>query len=112
MKKIDIAFDIDGTLRDNTEKYPHGDARGAQPNEEIRTLLIILSQFKNVRCHIWSGGGKAYAEDIRRLFRLEPYVKETRCHGKFDDDGFIPQIAIDDMHKCDLGEINLIVKQK
>lgn len=112
MKKIIIAFDIDWTLRNNEKEYWVGNAIWAVPNEEIRSLLIMLSKFKNIECHIWSGGWKAYAEDIRRKFLLEKYIKESNCHWKFDDDSFVPDIAIDDMHSCELGNINLIVKQK
>lgn len=111
MKKISIAFDIDGTLRNNKYGYGVGDARFAVPNERIRTLLITLASFKNVECHIWSGGGKAYAEEIRRTFLLQKYVKEGHCHAKLDT-GLRPDIAIDDIQSCELGSINLICREK
>ena len=41
MKRVSIAFDIDGTLRNNKDK-------NIVANERIRTLLIILSSFKNI----------------------------------------------------------------
>lgn len=58
MKSITIAFDIDGTLRDNTitDSYV--------ANERIRTLLIILASMKNTRIMVWSGGGEAYARKV------------------------------------------------
>ena len=49
MKKITIAFDVDGTLRDNTA----GDRPIA--NERIRTLLVSLASFKNTKIIVWSG---------------------------------------------------------
>ena len=115
MKKIKIAFDIDGTLRDNKEEYGVWNPVWATPNENIRSLLITLSKFKNVQCYIWSWGGKRYADDIRKKFLLEKYVKESSCLGKWDMiDGelFRPDIAIDDIQDCRMGHINLIVKEK
>lgn len=108
MNKITIAFDVDGTLRSNQEEYECGNPLGAQPNERIRNLLISLASFKNIQIIVWSGGGKEYAEDIVRTFKLEPYVDE--CMSK--ESGFVPDIAIDDMHECNLGRHNLIVREK
>lgn len=54
MKQITIAFDCDGTLLNNTKQ-------DMVANERIRTLLVILSSFKNVRIIVWSGGGELYA---------------------------------------------------
>lgn len=105
MKKITIAFDIDWTLREGLDDN-EGNPLYAKPREEIRSLLIMLSSFKNIECHIWSGGGETYAKDIRRLFLLEKYVLESNCHSKMWD--FRPDIAIDDLD-IDLGKINLIV---
>lgn len=111
MRKITVAFDIDWTLRCNKKEYWVWNAIWAIPNEDIRTLLITLSKFKNIECHIWSWWGKAYAQDIRRLFLLQKYVKESHCHWK-NDVWFTPEIAIDDIQSCNLWMINLIVKQK
>lgn len=108
MNKITIAFDVDGTLRDNREGYEHGNPIGAQPNERIRTLLITLASFKNTQIIVWSGGGRDYAEDIVRAFKLESYV--DKCLSK--ESGFVPDIAIDDIHECNLGQFNLIVREK
>jgi FMN phosphatase YigB (HAD superfamily) len=49
MKRITIAFDCDGTLIDNTTK-----PGVIKANEEIRTLLITLAKFKNVKIIVWS----------------------------------------------------------
>lgn len=125
MKKILIAFDIDGTLRNNSEdttSNPMIDS-GKYPiaNEEIRSLLIILSKFKNVEIMVWSGGGELYARQICSALGIQKYV--DRYAGKWitetDDMGvrephpdIQPDIAIDDIHDCILGKINLICKQK
>lgn len=108
MNKITIAFDVDGTLRDNKEDYEQGNPIGAQPNERIRTLLITLASFKNTQIIVWSGGGREYAEDIVRAFKLEPYV--DKCLSK--ESGFVPDIAIDDIYECNLGQFSLIVREK
>lgn len=123
MNKVVIAFDIDGTLRNNTVNQM------ADPvaNEEIRTLLITLSKFKNVEIVVWSGGGEYYARQVVRAFGLEKYVdryadKKLRRTGNYTEDGLNeivefhpeikPDIAIDDIQDCQLGAVNLIVRQK
>lgn len=125
MKKFLIAFDVDGTLRSNkedTESHPSLSS-GAVPfaNEEIRSLLIILSKFKNVEILVWSGSGELYARQISYALGISKYV--DRYAGKWitAEDGMgvrqphpdiQPDIAIDDIQDCILGKINLIVKQK
>lgn len=118
MKKITIAFDVDGTLRNNTAVLPIA-------NERIRQLLIILSSFKNVKIVVWSGGGELYARQMARLFHVDQYVdgyasknpqrsvgvEETATKHVFKPD-IEPDIAIDDIQDCDLGIINLIVREK
>lgn len=115
MKKITIAFDIDGTLRDNTV----GDKIIA--NERIRTLLIILASMKNTRIIVWSGGGELYARQVSSAMAIDKYVDEytDKGYGGYDADGhpifttdFKPDIAFDDIHECELGGLNLIVKEK
>lgn len=111
MKKTIIAFDVDGTLI-NSE---------GEPNWRITELLRILSRFKNVEIVVWSGGGKSYAESIVRMLHLEKYVKrcaDKRHLGKnaegkhvFDPE-LKPDIAIDDIQACELGLVNLIVREK
>jgi hypothetical protein len=120
MKDILIAIDVDGTLRNNTTEE-------VVANEEIRTLLIILSKFKNVKILVWSGGGELYARQVCSSLGISEYVdryasKEyIKCPDCTDPDECThhvfgtkikPDIAIDDIHECELGAINLIVKQK
>lgn len=111
MKKVTIAFDVDGTLIDSD----------GNTNWRITELLRILSRFKNVDIVVWSGGGKSYAEMIVRHLKLEKYVKrcEDKNHLGKDESGkhifepsFKPDIAIDDIQACELGSLNLIVREK
>lgn len=109
MKKVVIAFDIDGTLRSNKIEYEHGDSSNVFINERIRSLLVALSSFKNVKIMVWSGGGELYARQVAKVIGVDPYVK---YYASKDWDGAKPDIAIDDIQECDLGEINLIVREK
>ena len=102
MRKVTIAFDVDGTLRSNET------ATCQEPNIRIVELFKILSTFKNTELYIWSGGGEDYAKYYAKLYDLP--VKEKNCISKFDD--FEPDIAIDDMHETDLGKINLKYKNR
>lgn len=113
MNKITIAFDVDGTLITNIANHKvHryiGKVYGAdQPNENIVNLLKILSKFKNVKIVVWSGGGKDYAQMWGTRLMLHSFV--WKYAGKLD--GLKPDIAIDDVQDCDLGKINLIVREK
>jgi len=103
MKKVIVAFDVDGTLRNN-----QGEAISA--NERIRTLLIILSSFKNIKIVVWSGSGELYARQVARAIHVEPYVD---CYAsKTEWKTLKPDIAIDDIQDTAIGKINLIVKEK
>lgn len=119
MKKIVIAFDIDGTLIRNDSG---NDMDGGEPiaNERIRTLLISLASFKNTEIVVWSGGGELYARQVASSLGIKKYVDKYcaknlvgKENGKhiFKPD-IKPDIAIDDIQDCVLGEINLIVKEK
>lgn len=120
MKKIVIAFDVDGTLIRNDGP---GDMDGGVPiaNERIRSLLIALSSFKNVRIVVWSGGGELYARQCAAAIGITRYVNQfagKNLVGKTPggqhifEPGIKPDIAIDDIQHCDLGLINLIVREK
>lgn len=117
MKKITIAFDCDGTLvtTDSAE------TRKIVANERIRTLLVTLARFKNVRVVIWSGGGEMWARQVGAALGLDKYVWKymDKIYLGRGDDGkikfgtdFKPDIAIDDIQACELGAINLIVREK
>lgn len=124
MKRITIAFDVDGTLIRNDGS---GDMDGGVPiaNERIRSLLIALSSFKNVNVVVWSGGGELYARQVCASLGIDSYVNGyysknlvdttvnatgARVH-TFSPD-IKPDIAIDDIQSCELGILNLIVKEK
>jgi len=128
MKTVTIAFDIDGTVRNN--KY----ANVPIANERIRTLLVTLASFKNTKIILWSGGGEIYARQIANAFGITKYIDEyadkqwrsvdsciggngagAQCiddsHNHFGTE-LQPDIAIDDMQKFNLGKLNLIVREK
>lgn len=121
MKQIRVAFDVDGTLIRNDSD---GDMDGGTPiaNERIRSLLVALSSFKNVTIIVWSGGGELYARQVANAIGIQSYVDEyasknligTKEDGSYDFQPDIekPDIAIDDIHACELGLLNLIVKEK
>lgn len=128
MEEVVIAFDVDGTILCNegiTPQTPtHLRPRMGLNLEIIQLIQILSRKMKNSKVIVWSGGGKAYAEQIVREYGLEPYVyacygKPTSApahlsqgdeydetiHGKVD-------ICFDDVHACTLAGINLIVKMK
>lgn len=113
MKTVVIAFDVDGTLRNNTD-----DTMVA--NERIRQLLIILSSFKNTEIIVWSGGGELYARQAAEKLHVTQFVDGFASKNFIRKDGvkpvfnpdIKPDIAIDDIHDCELGDINLIVREK
>jgi hypothetical protein len=128
VKQVLVAFDVDGTLRDNTADP------GLAPvaNEPIRSLLVILSRLRNVTIMVWSGGGEQYARHVVTYLGLESYVDRYAdkkylpipgCPGgnaagidcidparprHFASD-IKPDLAFDDMTAFNLGAINLIV---
>lgn len=104
MKKVTIAFDIDGTLRCSCTETCQ------DTNYPITNLLEALATFKNVQLHAWSGGGKDYAWQFIRENGFHGFITEARCHSKLE--GFRPDIAIDDQHEFSLGAINLICREK
>lgn len=117
MRKVIIAFDVDGTLI----KTEAGKGNSPVPNERIRNLLIALAHFKNTKIVVWSGGGEAYARMIVAQIGLREYVDAyaDKNHQGQDEDGkhiffpaMAPDIAIDDIQDCELGLLNLIVREK
>lgn len=117
MKKITIAFDCDGTLiRDGAL-----DDHQIVANERIRSMLVSLARFKNTKIVVWSGGGELWARQVGAALGIDKYVDMyiSKNHlGKDKDDkhqfapDIKPDIAIDDMQDCELGIMNLIVREK
>lgn len=101
MRKIVIAFDVDGTLISN-------DIDNIIINERIRTLLITLASFKNTYIVVWSGGGELYAKQMVANLGIKKYVNKIIAK----DNDLNPDIAIDDIQDTALGKINLIVREK
>lgn len=127
MKKITIAFDVDGTLIET------GNQGKPVANERIRSLLVGLAHFKNTRIMVWSGGGELYARQVASAIGIDKYVdayadkqytscEDVGCTEPKGTDGTCtqhhfktdlkPDIAIDDIQACALGSINLIVREK
>ena len=117
MKTITIAIDVDGTLIRNQENFQD---KAPVANERIRNLLIILASMKNTRIIVWSGVGELYARQCAAAIGVAEYVDQYadkyymgRQDGKpFFMPDITPDIAIDDIQACDLGTLNLIVKEK
>jgi len=120
MKKVIIAFDVDGTLIRNDSD---GDMDGGVPvaNERIRSMLVAFASFKNTKIVVWSGGGELYARQIASRLGIDKYVDayySKNLTGKNADGShtftpeIVPDIAIDDIQSCELGLINLIVREK
>lgn len=106
MKKILVAFDIDGTLRCNCTETCR------DINEDVLSLARLLDRLKNTKLIAWSGGGKQYAQSY---IDSDPRLFGTfgnRCFSKFDPEVGKPDIAIDDIQETALGKINLIVNEK
>lgn len=114
MKKITIAFDVDGTLIDNTKDF-------ITLNPRIFLLLQTLSSFKNTKIVVWSGRWEEWAKEVVEFLHLKSCVdvyasknyiwKDNEGNHVFEPP-FTPDIAIDDIQDCELGKINLIVKEK
>ena len=100
MRKITVAFDVDGTLID-TDGFM---------NIGIVNLLILLRSFKNVRIIVWSGGGLDYARHHAERLGIAKYVHKFA--GKTEHQELNVDIAIDDIQDTAIGKINLIVREK
>lgn len=117
MKKIIIAFDVDGTLIKNE---PYWECNYI-PNNRIVSLLRILSTFKNIRIVVWSWWWSEHARiacwhlgiksDVWKILSKNHKWKDEMWKHIFEPD-FVPDICIDDIQACDLWKINLIVKEK
>ncbi len=101
MRKIKIAFDVDGTLRCNCTDTC------TDPNERIVELFKILQTFKNTDLYVWSGGGGPYAYQFAKRFGLK--ISVMKCISKIGAPEM--DIAIDDIQDTAIGNINLIVKE-
>ena len=117
MKKVTIAFDCDGTLVTTDSAK----TKNIVANERIRSMLITFASFKNVKIVVWSGSGEMWANQVVNALAIKKYVDviTTKNHlGKYAtgkhifDPELTPDIAIDDIQDCELGLMNLIVREK
>lgn len=116
MKKTIIAFDCDGTLI-SSEALNN---KKIIANERIRTLLITLARFKNVKIVVWSGSGEIWARQVGAALGIDSYVWKYCSKNSVQNDSgeqvfspeLTPDIAIDDVQACSLGVANLIVREK
>lgn len=104
MKTLVVCFDIDGTLRNNTITDK------VVANEDIRTLLRILSKFKNTKIVVWSGSGELYARQVANEIHINQWV--DKFASKTDHEVIQADIAVDDIMDTAIGKLNLIVKEK
>ncbi len=116
MAKVIIAFDVDGTLIRNSEEVRE---HGKIYNDDVPIVywintLQVLSTCKNVRIVVWSGGGKQYAETWGRRLGLDKYVWRYASKLEHKQIKMLCDqlIAIDDIQATDLGDVNLIVREK
>lgn len=102
MKKLRIAFDVDGTLRCNCTDSCQ------DPNERIVEGFKFLAHMKNTEMYVWSGGGADYARRFAEAYELP--VKPSHCISKFG----APQmdLCVDDIQETALAHFNLIVREK
>jgi len=116
MQRVIIAFDVDGTLiKNETDDFRHGvPGKNDVPIIHQINTLQVLSTYKNIRIVVWSGGGKQYAETWGKRLGLDKYVWRYASkleHREISQDcAFL--IAIDDIQSTNLGDINLIVREK
>jgi beta-phosphoglucomutase-like phosphatase (HAD superfamily) len=106
MKLVIIAFDCDGTLI-TTESADKGEITA---NERVRSLLIALAHCKNVEICVWSGSGAMWANQVVMSLGLKKYV--TYIKSKQDELPFTVDIAFDDVQACEMGIMNIIVREK
>jgi hypothetical protein len=107
MKKVTVAFDVDGTLRCNCTDTCQ------DLNQRTLDGLYFMRHMKNVRIMVWSGGGVAYVEQF--LNRHSIGTRSFCLASKLDPSTWRwgkPDIAVDDMQSCELGILNLIVREK
>lgn len=117
MEKVIYAFDVDGVLIRNSDNPNR--VHGIPSNDDVPIVhqintLQVLSTYKNIRIVVWSGGGKQYAETWGRRLGLDKYV--WRYASKLEHRELKAMcdtlIAVDDIQATQLGDVNLIVREK
>lgn len=117
MKKYTIAFDCDGTLI----TADSADNNKIVAREMYRSMLIAFYHTKNFKIIVWSGSGEMWARQCVRELGLTKYVDKIMAKNilGYGENGHpiisadvIPDIAVDDIQSCELGKINIIVRDK
>lgn len=108
MKKIIIAFDVDGTLISNENGLGK-----EHLNIDVFHLLTLFSKTKNVKIVVWSGGDKDYAQQIAVKYGFAHLVDVFEGKHEYDETitGKV-DIAIDDQHEFTMADKNIIVRMK
>lgn len=97
MKKLVVAFDVDGTL------IHQAGEKCDTPRYDIIQLFHTFEKL-GATMYIWSGGGMDYAQRWAEKLGLKATVVEKGS--------FVPDIAVDDMaHESEfnLGRVNIAV---
>lgn len=103
MKCLDVSFDIDGTLLDNT------DPEGRVVNAVVFNLILMFAKkMKNVSVHFLSARPRYQQEEIASRLGLTKYLDGYHVKG----DGWRSDIHFDDQHEVDMGDKNIIVRMK
>lgn len=118
MDKVIIAFDVDGTLIQNAQTAAERE-HGIPNNDDVPIVhqintLQVLSTYKNIKIVVWSGGGKQYAETWGNRLGLDKYVWRYASKLEYKELRQMCDylIAIDDIQATQLGDVNLIVREK
>lgn len=116
MDKVIIAFDVDGTLiKNGSADRQHGVVNdGDVPIVHQINTLQVLSTYKNIKIVVWSGGGKQYAEMWGNRLGLDKYVWRYASKLEYKELRQMCDylIAIDDIQATQMGDVNLIVREK
>lgn len=109
MKKVKIAFDIDGTIitlgdmifSQKTGLRLVGEQK---PNYPILNLLMDLSKLESIEIYIWSAGGIEYAQRWVERLGIEEYITGIIDKSKFHE----MDICFDD-NDVVLAKVNILV---
>lgn len=103
MKPLDVSFDLDGTLLDNT------DPDGRRINTDVYNLILVFAKnMKNVSVHFLSARPIYQQQEIANRLGLKERIDGYHVKG----DGWKPDIHFDDQHEVELGDKNIIVRMK
>ena len=103
MKSLDVSFDIDGTLLDNSDPY------GRKLHLEMLTLLHFMAKkCKNVRVCLYSARPLEQQKELANRLGIEHLIGGYYVKGS----GYTPDVHFDDQHEVALGDKNIIIRMK